>query len=245
MDLIYLSEDIVIKDSLCYYKDKLIKNHNWHHILDELGWSKLHRQWITKLNKCQSAAASIRDSSPYPTNSLFGSLECGGNGDCLFHCIAYSLNSVSDEFYDYNDIRVGIADSITECQFNDIISCYRSMKDIDDFNESWDPYEITTLELFKQQVKEPGNAYWGDHLIIQLLTHVYNINIFILSQNELLHTFEPYLLCQTYDKTYNTILLLHENDSHFKLVGHFMGMMHVNFTDKTLPLEIIRLFNLK
>ena len=35
-------------------------------------------------------------------------------------------------------------------QFDNIISCYRCMKDLDDFDESWDPYEIDTLEKFKE-----------------------------------------------------------------------------------------------
>ena len=31
-----------------------------------------------------------------------------------------------------------VAESITVEQFNNIISCYRYMKDLDDFDESWD-----------------------------------------------------------------------------------------------------------
>ena len=33
----YLTEDIVIKDGQTYYKDKIIKKHNWHLKLEELG----------------------------------------------------------------------------------------------------------------------------------------------------------------------------------------------------------------
>jgi len=237
----YLSEDIVIKDGLTYYKDKLIKKHNWHLKLVELGWEKLHRVWITKLNTFHN---------PYPNNSLFGALECGDDGDCLFHCIAYALNThnshnTHNTLYDSCDIRTLVANSITQDQFDDIITCYRSMKDLDDFDESWDPYEIDTLELFKEQVKESGHSYWGDHLLLQLLIQVCNVNIFILTQNEWTQTYEPYSLLDTYDKTLGSIVLLYENDAHFKLVGHFQNSMKVYFTDEILPLEIKRLFKLK
>ena len=87
---IYLTDSIVIKDGKIYSDNKIIKKHNWHLKLEDLGWSKLHRQWITKLNKLYN---------PYPNNSLFGSLECGDDGDCLFHCIATALNSEHNDYY--------------------------------------------------------------------------------------------------------------------------------------------------
>jgi len=114
----YLSEDIVIKDGHMYHENKVIKKHNWHLKLEELGWQKLHKPWISKLNKLHN---------PYPNNSLFGSLECGSDGDCLFHCIAYSLNTqyneIYDNLYDSKDIRKLVGDSVSEEQFNDIITC--------------------------------------------------------------------------------------------------------------------------
>ena len=233
---VYLTDTIVIKDGKTYSDNKLIKKHNWHLKLAELGWSKLHRQWISKLNKLYN---------PYPNNSLFGALECGDDGDCLFHCVASALNSKNKEYYESKDIRKQLAESITEDQFNDIISCYRCMKDLDDFDESWDPYEITTLLKFKKQVMTSGHAYWGDYLMIQLLNTVYNLNIFILTQNELDDIYEPYPLALSYNKDNNTIILLHENSSHFKLIGHFEDIMKTYFTHNSLPLEIKRLFNLK
>tara|TARA_B110001469_G_C9627181_1_gene313213 strand:- start:636 stop:1352 length:717 start_codon:yes stop_codon:yes gene_type:complete len=234
----YISENIVIKKGFSYYKDKLIKKHNWHLLLVDLGWEKLHKVWITKLNTFHN---------PYPNNSLFGALECGDDGDCLFHCIAYALNTIysNTTIYDSSEIRTLVANSITHDIFNNIITCYRSMKDIDDFDESWDPYEIDTLDSFKEQVKKSGNSYWGDHLLLQLLIQVCNINIFILTQNEFTQTYEPYSLLQNYDKTKGTIVLLHENNMHFKLVGNFKNYMIVYFTNESLPLEIKRLFKLK
>ena len=232
----YLSENIVIKEGHMYYQEKIIKRHNWHIKLEELGWSKLHKQWIKKLNKLHN---------PYTNNSLFGALECGDNGDCLFHCISYALNTVCDEFYDSQDIRQKVAESITQGQFDNIITCYRSMKDLDDFDESWDPYEIDTLEKFKEEICKTGHSYWGDHLLLQLLVETFQINVCILTQNEFTETYEPYPTAISYNKERDTIILIHENNSHFKLLGHFNDIMITNFNHTTLPLEIKRLFNLE
>lgn len=232
----YLSENIVIKEGHMYYQEKIIKRHNWHIKLEELGWSKLHKQWIKKLNKLHN---------PYPNNSLFGALECGDNGDCLFHCISYALNTVCDEFYDSQDIRQKIAESITQEQFNNIITCYRSMKDLNDFDESWDPYEIDTLDKFKKELCKTGHNYWGDHFLIQLIMETFKINILILTQDEFTDTYESYPLAYPYDKSRNTIVLLHENSAHFKLIGRFDDVMIFNFTHEMIPLEIKRLFKIK
>jgi len=231
----YLSETIVIKDGNTYYDDKEIKKHNWHIKLEEIGWQKLSKQWISKLNKLHN---------PYPNNSLFGSLECGSDGDCLFHCIAYALNSTQEQFYESKDIRLSVADSVSEEQFNDIITCYRSMKDLDDFDESWDPYSIDTLDEFKEQLNESGHNYWGDHLVLQLICQAFNLNVFILSQNEWTHTYDIYPFANQYDKSKNTIIVVHENELHFTLLGHFQGIMITYFTHGNLPLEIKKLYNI-
>ena len=236
---VYLSENIYIKDEKLFYNDKQIKQHNWHLKLRELGWCKLHKQWISKLNK-------LHNPSKYgqPNNSLFGSLECGDDGDCFYHCIATSLNSLANDYYDSKDIRKSVADSITIDQFNDIITCYRSMKDLNDFDEEWDPYEIHNLDQFKQQVMISGHNYWADHLMIQLISNVYSVNILILKQNEIDDDFDIYPLCLRYNPDHNTIILIYQNSSHFQLMGHFQGTMRIYFSDQTLPCEIKKLFTL-
>ena len=50
--------------------NNLVKNHNWHRILQDYGWEKLSKQWITKLNKYSL--------QKHKQNSLFGSLDCVG-----------------------------------------------------------------------------------------------------------------------------------------------------------------------
>lgn len=232
----YLSDNIVIKGSKTFYKDTQVKRHNWQIKLSEVGWTKLHKKWIKKLNLLYN---------PYPNNSLFGALECGDDGDCLFHCISYALNTKGEEYYDSSDIRRLVAGSITKEQFDNIITCYRCMKDTDDFYESWDPYEIDTIEKFKEELCKSGHSYWGDHLLLQLIMDVFNVNIYILSQNIILDIYEPYPIGNFYDNRKNTIFLIHENNEHFKLLGHFDDIMMTYFNHDSIPLEMKKMFNLK
>jgi hypothetical protein len=235
MDEIFLTENIVIKDNNTYYQDKLVKRHNWHIKLEELGWQKLNKHWIKKLN--------ILD-NPYPNNSLYGAIDCGDDGDCLFHCISYALNTNFVEIYDSSDIRELVAKSVTNDQFDNIISCYRSMDDLNDFDESWNPWEIDTIDKFKDELCKTGHSYWGDHLILQLIMVTFDINILILTQNELLNLYEPYFTTSAYNKHKRTIILIHENDIHFKLLGHFNGTVITYFYHDKLPLAIKLMFKL-
>ena len=249
MEDIYISDSIIQNGDSMFYENngvrKLIKNHNWHHILEEVGWEKLPKQWITKLNKCKDSSGKSSVGKTHPTNSLFGSLECGANGDCLFHCLAHAINSLHEDYYTSDDIRRSVADSITESQFRDIISFYRCMKDVNDFDEEWDPYEVDTLDTFKEELMKSGHNYWCDHLILQLVMDVFNVNILILSSNELTDEYDKYPLPTLYEPTMNTVIVNHENECHFKLVGHFQGIMRSCFTDSQLPLEIKNLFNVE
>ena len=88
-----------------------------------------------------------------------------------------------------------------------------------------------------------GHNYWGDHLIIQLLMDTLQVNIFILTRNELTDTYDKYPLPFTYDSSKNTIIVVHENECQFKLLGHYQGIMRTYFTHENLPIEIKTLFN--
>ena len=98
-----------------------------------------------------------------------------GDGNCFFHCIANALNERDlniGNYYISSDIRKIISDNINKDQYNLMISTYRSMKDADDFNEGWDPYEINSLEDFKECIETSGNIYWGDFMLLQLLSDI-------------------------------------------------------------------------
>ena len=65
-----------------------------------------------------------------------------------------------------------ISNNISKDQYNFMISTYRIMKDADDFSEGWDPYEVNSLEDFKECIKTSGHVYWGDYMLLQLLCEI-------------------------------------------------------------------------
>ena len=232
---IYLTESIILRDNKLYNEDKLIKNHNWHRVLNDYGWEKISKQWIRKLNKYSL--------QKHKQNSLFGILDCGGDGDCFFNCINNALKS--KHIYDIEDynLRELISNSINKEKFDEIINIYKILKDSDDFDEDWDPYVIT-IDEFKEKIKEGGNEYWCDHILLNILYEILNINIIILNNNEFMNEYYYYPLFHDYNETKETIILLYENNIHFKLIGHFNNHNMITlFTKETLPIEILRLIN--
>ena len=237
MDKYYYTDTIYLQDTNIYYdKDnitKKVKNYNWHKILNEYGWEKLNIRWIKKLNNLIDFV---------PRNSLFGVLDCGGEGDCLFHCISYALKS-DDVFninlnYEVSDLRQIACDNIDIEKYNEIIDIYKILKDSDDFDEDWDPYEID-FDEFKEILLEGGNNYWGDNIIINILKEKLNINIIILSSNNITNQHNYYPLLYDFDEKLKSIILLYEDNMHFKLVGYFDDYMITLF--KNVPQEILKL----
>ena len=237
MDKYYYTDTIYLQDSnIFYHKDnikKKVQNYNWHKILNEYGWEKLNLKWIKKLNNLIDFV---------PRNSLFGVLDCGGEGDCLFHCISYALKS-DDVFninlnYEVSDLRQIICDTIDIEKYNEIIGIYKILKDADDFDEDWDPYEID-FDEFKGILLEGGNNYWGDNIIINILKEKLNINIIILSSNNITNQHNYYPLLYDFDEKLKTIILLYEDNMHFKLVGYFDNNMITLF--ENVPQEILKL----
>ena len=92
---------------------------------------------------------------------------------------------------------------------------------------------------------EGGNEYWGDNILINLLKEILNVNIFILNSNEFTNEFYNYPLMYDYNKQLKTIILLYENNIHFKLIGYFKdNNMIYYFNNENLPEEILKLNNL-
>ncbi len=215
-----------------------IKKHSWHHILSECGWEKINKQWIIQLNRL---------SDKKEKNSLFGVMDCESDGDCFFHCIANALNERdinTGNYYISSDIRKIISDNITRDQYNFMISTYRIMKDSDDFSEGWDPYEIDSLEDFKEMIETSGHIYWGDYMLLQLLSELLKVNIYILNANEYENDYSVYNTMCEFKKKYNNIFLILENSCHFKLLGYFNDKMTSYFSSDKIPLELKRLFKL-
>jgi len=239
MEEYYLTDNIrLYNDKMEYKKDDIflpVKKYNWHHILNEYGWEKIHKPWIIKLNQL----SVIKEK-----NSRFGMLDCESDGDCFFHCIANSLNERdinTDNYYISDDIRKLISDNITQEQFNLMITTYRIMKDADDFSEKWDPYEIDTLEDFKNTLNTSGHSYWGDFMLLQVLSEILRVNIYILNTNEYQNEYNVYHTMCEYKHGYDNIFLLLENDCHFKLVGYFDEKMITYFRSDEIPIELKKL----
>ena len=238
MNEYYLSENIYLRDDKLYKNNKIIKKYDWHKKLNELGWTKLPLPLIKQLNTYSD--------NKYK-NSQYGMLDCGQDGSCFFHCIAYALNSneiYKDEPYVYNsqDLRNILANSITNKLFNEIIEIYRILRDSDELYDIWDPYTIKIQE-FKNLITDENNVFWGDHILIGLLMKVLDINIIILNSNEFKNVYNIYNTMEQYDSEKNTILVIYENETHFKLLGHFQETnMLTYFSHRTLPKEIFKMF---
>jgi len=226
-----------------YYEDEdkiqnEIKKHNWHRILNEYGWEKMPKKWISKLNKYSEICEK---------NSLYGLLDCEQDGDCFFHCISSSLNEKHNytTTYDSNDIRELLSDSVTDDQYETLLTTYKIMKDADDFDECWDPYKIETKKDFQNELLKSGHNYWGDHLLLQILISILKVNIFILNSNSESNEYSIYNTLNEYNYDYDTICLLYEDDCHFKLIGYFDGNRMVSyFTNETLPIEMKKMYHI-
>ena len=237
-ETIYLTDSIFLKEKKLYYKEKNkekeVKDHNWHHIMSNCGWSKINKRWITILNK---------ESMIQRNNSPFGTLDCEADGNCFFHCISNALNEKNLfsqlNYYDQNDIRQLVADSITEKKYEELIHYYKIMKDADDFDEEWDPYLIESLDDFKNEILKSGHNYWGDWLLLDILCKELRLNIFILNTDTIQNNYSIYNTMIEYQSDFNTIFLSLENSSHFQLIGYFNGDRVISyFTEKQIPIEL-------
>ena len=119
------------------------------------------------------------------------------------------------------------------------------MKDADDFSEGWDPYQINSLDEFKDKIKTSGHEYWGDYILLQILITILEVNIFILNCNSLMNDYSVYNTLNDYNPNYGSIFLIYEDMCHFKLLGNFNDKIRSYFTDSSFPHELKRLYRLK
>ena len=215
-------------------KKKIISN-NWHKYLNTIGWTKLPLNLIRFLN---------RNSEKKYKNSPYGVIDCGGDGECLFHCISHALSSEFTDYYDYQDIRRMVAESIDDEIFKNIIKTYRILKDSDDFDEDWDPHEIVSKEQLQDLIKDGGHNYWGDHILFQLMIKALDLNIFIFKTDTINEECGIYPTYQEYNPKIKSLILFYEDNIHFKLVGFFKDNMRTIFKDEDIPSEIKRIYSL-
>ena len=234
---VYLTEEIYVLDDTMYREDSdgtsgPLTPATWHHDLRAYGWGKLPRPWVSFLNSHSDAR---------PKNSQYGVIDCGGGGDCFFHCVAHALteNTRWETTVDAMDVRQILCLSLTEEDYKDMISIYRIMADANDFDEAWDPYEVETLDDLKEVILEGGNTYWGDYQLFTRLSDALRLNIIIMIHCE--GEISVYNTLKDYDMSYDTIMILYVNQVHFQLLGHFNGQRMVTyFNDANVPPEIRR-----
>jgi hypothetical protein len=237
---IYLTPNLYVRDNITYYMDDTknkeirVNKNNWHKYLEEYGWMKLDKGWIRRLNQY---------SEQKNKNSCYGVLDCGGDGDCLFYCIAEAIKEP-----DMNVIRSMAAKEITDENFDMIIESYRVAYDINDFDCQWDPHEIKTKEQLQDELKKSGHNYWGDYIVIQLLEKALDCNFIILNSEKeevkrgtLKERFNIHSLGDEYDPRRKSILLYYIDGVHFELVGYFDGgCMKTVFEE--IPLELFKIY---
>ena len=244
----YISDTIFIRNYKLYQSknNKIIKvtDNNWHKLLEDYGWWKLHLNWIKRLNK----SVRLSEIKTVRQNSKFGVLDCGGSGDCFFSCVVESLNSEREVYdkYDVKILRELLANSITGETFQLMIENYRILKDIGEFYDEWDPYSVLVEEDLKIELKKEGCNFMADHMILQLFNKLFSINIIILNstQYKFQHdkTTDLFKLYKTgipYNSDFKTIILSYEDTEHFRLIGHLQNNnMIILFNENTLPKEI-------
>lgn len=227
MTEIYYTPDLYKIDNKMYYK-KSITNHiiklsesNWFKYLVDYGWERLDIKWVRRLNRYKKYKYSC-----------WGVLDCDGNGDCLFNVIAETLN----EPYSIT-IRERASQMINNENFETIIGFYRISVDNNEFYHEWDPYEIKTVDDLKKELCKEGNNYWGDYIVLHLLEEALNIN-FILLWND---PYKVYNIGIEFKEERPTIILYYIDNTHFKLVGKFIGNEIVTLFNK-IPEEIWQLY---
>jgi len=245
---LYVTSNLYILENKCYYEEKkndtLVNGKNWHHYWVDYGWEKINDSWVRRLNK---------HTEKKPKNNLYGVLDCGSNGDCLFHCIAEALNQ---EFnipqWDANNIRKVASNCITRENYKNILEIYRLQKINEEFDGLWNPNKINNQNELKNIIEKPGNTFWGDHIIIQLLEEYMELNIVVLKvytddlfdNSFIKNETKIYPMGSSLDKEKKTIFLCYENEVHFTLMGYFKdNSMMTLFTWDNIPKELFSIYN--
>lgn len=242
VDKYYITSNIFSYNQKLYFETDQeyikINNSNWHKYLNDYGWVKLHLGWRQRLYK----EKSIR-------NFKYGVLDCGANGDCMFHCIAEALNNPLSHLecqHDIKSIRSAVANEINDENFIPILESYKLETEEDDFFGEWDPFKIKNKNELKNEIKKLGNNFWGDHITLQLLQKSLKFNTIILNSEDNLS--DKFTIKSTASDIMHydyTIILYYIEGLHFQLVGYFNNDLMVTKFDKDkLPKELINIYNI-
>ena len=233
---IYITPNIIIRNNKTYYlDDKEIKitKRNWSKYLEEYGWQCIDEEWNNRL-------------MPKKKFSPFGLLDCGGEGDCFFLCISEAMKEHGEPGMDVENLRNLVAYEINKDNFDIILETYKLEKEMGEFDGLWDPFEIKNIEDLREQIRTPGDNFWGDHILLQLLEKALNINLIILTTEDLMYEENNYKIQprgSQLNPDYLTIIVSYCFSSHFQLVGYYDGnIMKTRFFFNEIPREIMEIY---
>lgn len=237
---VFITPNLFLDHNQMYYEDTKItklNRSNWHRYLGDYDYEKLPLGWKKRLKSELS-----------PKNSLWGVNDCGGEGDCLFLCIEEALKnfySPEDDMYSVSNLRNLAAEQINEDNFAIILETYKAEQECDEFDGFWEPNSIKSSEELKNEIRKCGNSFWGDHIILQLLSEALKINFIILNdENEFAS--EEYSLQRTgcdLDTSRRTIILSYYFNVHYQLIGYFNGQrIQTLFNYEEIPNELLNIY---
>ena len=168
MEEYYISEDLFLRDNELFKisdnKEIKVNRKNCFKYLNDYGWEKINKQWREKLE-----------------NNYTCLLECGSDGDCLFHVLAEALNfdliykNKIPEF-DISSLRILCSKQINKNNFEIILESYKAEYECGEFFGECDPNSIQNKEELQIEIMKLGNNFWGDHILMQLLSSKLEIN---------------------------------------------------------------------
>ena len=215
MNVFYLTPQLLYnyEEECINYKndtDEIIKipRNKWLDYYKDYGWEELEYCWELELD------------------ATYAILDCGGNGDCFFNCLAEALNinkiykNDLDTFYNVKELRNITSRMITEDNYETIIQYYRIELVDNEFEGDWCPNKINSLQELRNEIIKEGNNFWADHIIIQLLSSYFKINFLIINSSDIFDSLSIVSItdCNKYD---NIIILYYESGCHYKLVGKY------------------------
>ena len=205
-------------------KNIRLNRKNWFSSMKNYGWEKLKLNWRKILE-----------------NNFFSVLECGADGDCLFHVVSEALNMELIYNYEIPNYDIATVRSLAASQINDdnfviILESYKAELECGEFFGDWNPNAITCINDLQVEILKSGNNFWGDHILIQLLSEKLSINFIILNDEN--HNITSMCNDLKYDKT---IIIYYLDNLHFQLVGYFNGkIMQTVFKNGELPLGLLK-----
>ena len=231
----YITDSLYFKDKKLYYNSELVDYTNYLEALEDYGFESITDEWAMRLD------------------DNYFLLDCGGDGDCLFHVISEALNldkisrsntgkkAKKAVLYDAKDIRKIAADSVTRKNFRDIICAYTLAKESDEFIGLWNPGFVETVKDLREEIIEMGDNFWGDQIILSLIQEKLKLNVIILSNT----TTTVYPTGTDINKFERTIIIYYYNDVHFQLVSYFdmeNSCLKTIFTSDDLPEELLMVY---